>query len=141
MTEKVATQLEQIYDKGRKAKRLIPQGLIPNLGWNTDQQGKNRQTLPKEKQPEVAVTQTTPIQVEGPPSSRLQSKTNKNKSTDQQDHQDPPECNPAPVDPPNAIQEVNQVQTASTACNRMQIVLPLTLVAILLMNVFFYFRL
>ena len=66
MTEKVATQLEQIYSKGRKAKSLIPQGLIPDLGWNTDQQGKNRQTLPKEKQPEVAVTQTTPIQVEGP---------------------------------------------------------------------------
>ena len=52
-------------------KDLIPQGLIPDLGWNTDQQGKTRQTLPKEKQPEVAVTQTTPIQVEGPPSSRL----------------------------------------------------------------------
>ena len=71
MTEKVTTQLKQIYNKGRKAKNLIPQGLIPNLGWNTDQQGKNWQTLPKEKQPEVAVTQTTPIQVEGPPSSRL----------------------------------------------------------------------
>ena len=141
MTEKVTTQLEQIYNKGRKAKSLIPQGLIPNLGWNTDQQGKNRQTLPKEKQLEVAVTQTTPIQVEGPPSSRLQSKTNKNKSADQQDHQDPPERNPAPVDPLNAIQEVNQVQTASTTCNRMQTVLPLTLVTILLINVFFYFRL
>ena len=31
MTEKVTTQLEQIYDKGRKAKSLIPQGLIPDL--------------------------------------------------------------------------------------------------------------
>ena len=81
MTEKVTTQLEQIYNKGRKAKSLIPQGLIPDLGWNTDQLGKKRQTLPKEKQPEVAVTQTTPIQVEGPPSSRLRSKTNKNRST------------------------------------------------------------
>ena len=141
MTEKVTTQLEQIYNKGGKAKSLIPQGLIPDLGWNTDQQGKKRQTLPKEKQPEVTVTHTTPIQVEGSPSSRLQSKTNKNKSTDQEDHQDPPECNPAPVDPPNAILEVNQVQTASTACNRMQIVVPLMLLAILLINVFFYFRL
>ena len=141
MTEKVATQLEQIYNKGRKAKSLIPQGLIHDLGWNTDQQGKIRQTLPKEKQPEVAVTQTTPIQVKGPSSSRHQSKTNKNISTDQQDHQDPPECNSTPVNPPNAIQEVNQLQTASTACNRIQIVLPLTLIAILLINVFFYFRL
>ena len=136
MTEKVATQLEQIYNKGRKAKSLIP-----NLGWNTDQQGKNRQPLPKEKPPEVTVTQTTPIQVEGPPSSRLRSKTNKNKSADQQDHQDPPKHNPAPVDPLDAIQEVNQVQTASIAGNRMQIVLPLMLIAILLINVFLYFRL
>ena len=141
MTEKVTTQLEQIYNKGRKAKSLIPQGLIPDLRWNTDQQGKNWQPLPKEKQPEVTVTQTTPVQVERPPSSRLHSKTNKNKPVDEQDHQDPPECNPAPVDPPNASQEVNQVQTASIAGNRMQIVLPLTLIAILLINVFFYFRL
>ena len=142
MTEKVATQLEQIYNKGRKAKNLIPPGLIPDLGLNTDQQGKNRQTLPKAKQPEVAVTQTTPIQVEGPPSSRLRSKTNKNNLTDQQDHQDPPDYNCTPVNPPNAIQEVNQVQTAATASNRMQIVLPLMLIAILLLiNVFFYFRL
>ena len=142
MIEKVTNQLEQIYNKGRKAKNLIPPGLIPDLGWNADQQEKNRQTLPKEKQPEVAVTQTTAIQVEGPPSSRLQSRTNKNNLTDQQDHQDPPECNRTPVDPPNAIQEVNQVQTVATAGNRMQIVLPLTLIAILLLiNVFFYFRL
>ena len=141
MTEKVATQLEQIYNKGRKAKSLISQGLIPDLGWNTDQQGRNWQPLPKEKQPEVTVTETTPIQVEGPPSSRLQSKTNKNKPANQQDHQDQLECNPAPVDPPNAIQGVNQVQTVSIANNRMQIVLPLTLIAILLINVFLYFRL
>ena len=142
MTEKIATQLEQIYNKGRKAKNLIPQGLIPDLGWNTDQQGKNWQPLPKEKQPEVAVTQTTPIQVEGPPSSRLRSRTNKNNLPHEQDHQDPPEHNRTPVDPPSATQEVNQVQTAATANNRMQIVLPLTLIAILLLiNVFFYFRL
>ena len=141
MTEKVATQLEQIYNKGRKDKNLIPQGQIPNLGWNTDQQGKNWQTLPKEKQPEVAVTQTMPIQVEGPPSSRLQSKTNKNELTDQQDHQDPLEHNPTPVDPLNAVQEVNQVQTAATTSIRMQIVLPLMLIAILLLINVFFFRL
>ena len=141
MTEKVTTQLKEIYNKGRKAKSLIPQGLIPDLGWNTDQQGRNRQPLPTQKQPKVTVTQTTPIQVEGPPSSRLQSKTNKNKPANQRDHQDPPERNPAPVDPLNAIQEVNQVQTASIASNRMQVVLPLMLIVILLINVFLYFRL
>ena len=73
MTKKVATQLEQIYNKGRTAKNLIPPGLIPDLGWKTDQQGTNRQPLPTEKQPEVAATQIMPTQAEGPPSSRLQS--------------------------------------------------------------------
>ena len=57
MTEKVATQLKEIYNKGRKAKSLIPQGLTPNLGWNTDQQGRNQQPLPTEKPLEVTVTQ------------------------------------------------------------------------------------
>ena len=66
MTEKVVTQLEQVYSTGRKAKNLIPQGLIPDLGWNTDQQGPKRQPLPKEKQPEVAATQVMPTPVEGP---------------------------------------------------------------------------
>ena len=142
MTEKVATQLKQIYNKGRKAKQLIPQGLIPDLGWNTDQQGTNRQPLPKEKQPEVAATQTMPTQVEGPPSSRLRSKTSKNNLLYEQGHQDPPECNRTTVDLPSVNHEVNQIQTAATTRNMMQVVLPVTLIAILLLiNVFFYFRL
>ena len=44
MTEKVTTQLKEVYDKGRSAKNLIPQGRIPDLGWNMDQQGKERMT-------------------------------------------------------------------------------------------------
>ena len=39
MTEKVATQLKEVHDKGRSAKNLIPPGCIPDLAWNTDQQG------------------------------------------------------------------------------------------------------
>ena len=58
MMEKVATQLKEVYDKGRTAKNLIPQGHIPDLGWNTDQQGGERQQLPVETQPEATVTQT-----------------------------------------------------------------------------------
>ena len=85
MTEKVATQLEQVYNKGRTAKNLIPQGLISDLGWNTDQQGTNRQPLPKEKESEVAATQTMRTQVEGLPSSRFRSKTNKNNLPYEQD--------------------------------------------------------
>ena len=142
MTKKVAIQLEQIYNKGRTAKNLIPQGLIPDLGWNTDQQGTNRQPLPEERQPEVTATQTMPTQVEGPPSSRLRSKTNKNNLPYEQDQQDPPERNHTKVDLPSTTYEVNHIQSAASAHNRMQVVLPVMLIAIfLLINVFFYFRL
>ena len=142
MTEKVTTQLEQVYSTGRTAKNLIPQGLILNLGWNMDQQGPNRQTLPKEKQPEVAATQIMPTQVEGPTSSRLRSKTNKHKLPHEQDQQDPPECNRTTMDLLNISHEVHQLHIIETTCNRMQVVLPIMLIGILLLiNVFFYFRL
>ena len=75
MTEKIASQLQEAYNnQGRTAKHLIPQGHIPDLSWNTDQQGKERQKLPNTT-PEAPVTQTMPQQAEGPPSSRLRSKT------------------------------------------------------------------
>ena len=140
--EKVATQLKQIYNKGRTAKNLIPPGLIPDLGWNTDQQGPNRQPLPTEKQPKVTATQIMPTQVEGPPSSRLQSKTSKNNLPYEQDQQDPPERNRTTVDLPSVTHEVNQLHIIGTTCNRMQVVLPVMIIVILLLiNVFFYFRL
>ena len=74
MTEQVTTQLKEVYDKGRTAKNLIPQGRIPDLGWNTDQQGGERQPLLVETQPEATVTQTTPDPGERPPSSQLHQK-------------------------------------------------------------------
>ena len=43
LTEKVAMQLKQVYNKGRTAKNLIPQGLILDLGWKTDQKEEERQ--------------------------------------------------------------------------------------------------
>ena len=142
MTEKVATQLELVYNKGRTAKNLIPEGLIPDLGWNTDQQGPKRQPLPKEKQPEVTATQIMPIQVEGPPSSRLQSKTSKNNLPHRQDQQDPPERNCTIMDPLNTTHEVHQLHIIDTTRNKMQVVLRIVLIGILLLiNVFFYFRL
>ena len=70
MMEKLATQMKEIYNKGRTAKNLIPQGLLPDLGWKTDQQEEGRQPLPVKKTMETTVT-PTPNQVEGPPSSRL----------------------------------------------------------------------
>ena len=142
MTEKVMAQLEQVYSTGRKAKNLIPQGLIPDLGWNTDQQGPKRQPLPKEKQPEVAATQITPTLVEGPPSSRLRSKTNKHNLPNEQNQQDPLERNRTIMDLPHITHEVHQLHIIETTHNRMQIVLPIMLIGILLLiNVFLYFRL
>ena len=82
-----------------------------------------------------------PTQVEGPPSSRLQSKTNKNNLPYEQDQQDPPERNHIRVDLLSITHEVNQIQTTGTTRNMMQVVLPVTLIAILLLiNVFFYLR-
>ena len=142
MTEKVATQLEQVYSTGRTAKNLISQGLLPDLGWNTDQQGSKRQPLPKEKQPEVAATQIMPTPVEGPPSSRLRSKTNKNNLPHKQNQQEPPEHNRTTVDLPSVTHEVNQLHIIETTCKRMQVVLPIMLIGILLLiNIFLYFRL
>ena len=138
MTEKVTTQLKEVYNKGRTAKNLIPQGRIPDLGWNTDQQGRERQQLPIETQPEATVTQTTPDQGEGPPSSRLQSKT---KATETSKHLDPPERNPAKMDQQNTIVEVSQVHTASKAGFEWQTVLLLTIAVNLLTTLFLCFRL
>ena len=138
MMEKVTTQLKEVYDKGRTAKNLIPQGRIPDLGWNTDQQGRERQQLPVKTQPEATVTQTTPDQGEGPPSSQLQSKT---KATGTSKHLDPLECNLAKMDQRNAILEVNQVQTAPKAGFGWQAVLLLTIAINLLTTLFLCFRL
>ena len=87
---------------------------------------------------ETAATTTTLNQTEGPPSSRLQSKSKQLKPSKTQD---PPEHYPAPVDLPTTILEVNQVQTASRTGNRMHTVVPLTLIVIWLTIVFLYFRL
>ena len=138
MTEKVTTQLKEVYDKGRTAKNLIPQGRIQDLGWNTDQQGRKRQQLPVETQPEATVTQTTPDQDEGPPSSQLRSKT---KATETSKHLDPPERNPAETDQQNTIIEVSQVQTATKAGFGWQTVLLLIIAVNLLTTLFLCFRL
>ena len=83
-----------------------------------------------------------PTQVEGPPSSRLQSKTSKNNLPYEQDQQDPPERNHTTVDLLSVTHEVNQLQIIGITRNRMQVVLPVMLIVILLLiNVFFYIRL
>ena len=76
-----------------------------------DQQGKERQKLPNVT-PEATVTQTTPKQVEGPPSSRLHSKTN---IITPSNLMDPQKCNVKTVDQHNVLTQVNQVHTVHKA--------------------------
>ena len=137
MTEKIASQLHEAYNnKGRTAKHLIPQGRIPDLGWNTDQQGKERQKLPNIT-PEATVTQTTPKQVEGPPSSRLHSKTN---IITPSNLMDPQECNVKTVDQHNVLPQVNQVHTVHKARFGWQTIAALTIIVNLIITLFLCFR-
>ena len=137
MTEKIASQLHEAYNnKGRTAKHLIPQGRIPDLGWNTDQQGTERQNLPNIT-PEAPVTQTTPEQVEGPPSSRLRSKTN---IITPSNIMDPPKHNAKTVDQHKVLTQVNQVHTVHKAGFGWQTVVALTLIVNLIITWFLCFR-
>ena len=134
MTEKIAAQLQEAYNnKGRTAKYLIPQGRIPDLGWNTDQQGKERQKLPNTT-PEAPVTQTTPQQAEGPPSSRLRSKSKITTLMDPQNH------NAKTMDQHNALPQVNQVHTVRKAGFGWHTVVALTIIVNLIITLFLCFR-
>ena len=83
-----------------------------------------------------------PTQVKGPPSSNLRSKTNKHKLPHSQDQQDPWECKHTAMNLQSITQEVHQVHIFETIYNTMPVVLPIVLIGILLLiNVFFYFRL
>ena len=138
MTEKIASQLKEAYkNQGRTAKHLIPQGRMPDLGWNTDQQVKERQKLPNTT-PEAPVTQTTPQQAEGPPSSRLHSKT---KIITPSSLMDPQKCNAKTVDQHNVFTQVNQVHTVRKARFGWQIVVALTVIVNLIITLFLCFRL
>ena len=137
MTEKIASQLHEAYNnKGRTAKHLIPQGRIPDLGWNTDQQGTERQNSPNIT-PEAPVTQTTPEQVEGPPSSRLRSKTN---IITYPNTMDPQKRNVQTVDHHKIFTQVNQVQTVHNAGFRWQTIAALTIIVYLIITLLLCFR-
>ena len=125
MTEKIASQLHEAYNnKGSTAKHLIPQGRIPDLGWNTDQQGKERQKLPNIT-PEAPVTQTTPAQVEEPPSSWLHSETN---IITPSNLMDPQKCKAKTVNQHNVLTQVNQVHTVHKAGFGWQTIVALTII-------------
>ena len=134
MTEIIAAQLQETYNnKGRTAKHLIPQGRIPDLGWNTDQQGKERQKLPNTT-PEAPVTQTTPQQAEGPPSSRLRSKSKITTLMDSQNH------NVETMDQHDVLPQVNQVHTVRKAGFGYQTVVALTIIVNFIISLFLCFR-
>ena len=133
-TEKIAAQLQETYNnKGRTTKHLIPQGRIPDLGWNMDQQGKERQKLPNTT-PEAPVTQTTPQQAEGPPSSRLRSKSKTTTLMDPQNH------SAKTMDQHNALPQVNQVHTVRKAGFGWQTVVALTIIVNFIISLFLCFR-
>ena len=137
MTEKIASQLREAYNnKGRTAKHLIPQGRIPDLGWNTDQQGKERQKLPNATQ-KAPATQTTPKQDEGPPSSRLRSKTN---ITTPSNLMDPLKYNAKTVGQHSVLTQVNQVHTVHKAGFGWQTIVALTIIVTLIITLFLCFR-
>ena len=142
MTEKVTTQLQQVYSTGKKSQKSDPTGSHPRFRMEHRPTRTKKATTTKRKQPEVVATQITPTPVEGPPSSRLQSKTSKNTLPHEQNQQGPPEHNHTIMDLPNITHEVHQLHTIETTRNRMQVVLPIMLIGILLLiNVFLYFRL
>ena len=122
VTEQVADEYEQLGKEGRFSKKCIPRGYIPDFDWTTIHQDQDQPIRPiKQEDPtEDTTTPAAPTEVEGPPSSRLRSKT-KQQSTSNKHGQ--PECNPTPMDPPErnpAKIEVNTVDIAPKRCSLMQ---------------------
>ena len=122
LMEQVADEYEQLGKEGRFSKKCIPQGYIPDFDWTTIHQDQDQPIKPiKQEDPtEDTTTPAAPTEVEGPPSSRLRSKT-KQQSTSNEHGQ--PECNPTPMDPlernPAKI-EVNTVDIAPKHYSLMQ---------------------
>ena len=98
-----------------------------------DQQGKERQKLPNTT-PEAPVTQTTPQQAEGPPSSQLRSKLKITTPMDPQNH------NAKTMDQHNVLTQVNQVHTVRKAGFGWQTVVALTIIVNLIITLFLCFR-
>ena len=91
----------------------MPRGYIPDLDWTTIHNDPNQPIKPvkQEEDPnETTVTPAAPMEVEGPPSSCLRSKTKQQSTTIKQEQL---EHNPALLDSPECNQpkvEVNQVE-------------------------------
>ena len=123
LMEQVADEYEQLGKEGRFSKRCIPQGYIPDFDWTTIHQDQDQPLKPIKQQDPTKDTTTpaAPTEVEGPPSSHLQSKTKQQSTSNEQGS---PEHNPTPVDllecNPAKIQ-VNTVEIAPKRYSWMQL--------------------
>ena len=123
LMEQVEDDYKQLGKQGRFSKKCIPRGYIPDLDWTTIHEDLNQPIRPvkqEENPTETTTTPAAPLEVEGPPSSHLRSKTKQQTTSIQQGQ---PECNPPTVDPPEcnpAQTEVNEVQIAPKAYSLMQ---------------------
>ena len=112
LTEQVADEYENLGKEGRFSKKCIPRGHIPDFDWTTIHQSQDQPIRPIQQQDptEDTTTPAAPTEVEGPPSSRLRSKTKQQHTSPTQEQ---PECNPTPMDPPEhypAEIEVNSIE-------------------------------
>ena len=122
LTEQVIDNYEELGKQGRFSKKCIPRGYIPNLDWTTIHEDSDQPIKPvKQEDPtDTTTTPAAPIEVEGPPSSLLRSKTKQQTTSIQLE---PPECNPSTMDPLEcnpAQTEVNKVQIAPKGYSLMQ---------------------
>ena len=99
LTEQVADEYEKPGKEGRFSKKCIPRGYIPDFDWTTIPPSQDQPIKPIQQQDpaEDTTTLAAPTEVEGPPSSRLRSKTKQQHTSDKQAL---PERNPTPMDPP-----------------------------------------
>ena len=94
LTEQVVDDYEDLGKQGGFGKKCIPRGYIPDFNWTTIHKGQNQPIKPIQQQDpnEDTTTPAAPTEVEGPPSSRLRSKTKQQLTIREQGQ---PECNPA----------------------------------------------
>ena len=90
---------------------MYSRGYIPDFDWTTIHHSQDQPIKPIQQQDptEDTTTPAAPTEIEGPPSSHLRSKTKQQHTSDKQE---PLECNPTPVDPPErnpAEIEVNYI--------------------------------
>ena len=95
--EQVADEYEKLGKEGRFSEKCIPRGYIPDFDWTTIHQSQDQpiKSIKQQDQIEDTTTPAAPTEVEGPPSSRLRSKTKQQPTSDKQGQ---PEHNPAEIE-------------------------------------------